>query len=141
MIEFGEVIHAKYRVKGEPDDNDRSKCGGDLACTKRLDQEEAYQYASSSSYNCRLADTRYNDFEALHSPKDRLGWRQDSVRHDHRHGEDTDDPEHCFGKYAVLQSATQMTTTAFEIKRDKPFHLYQRRFPWVTIRDVGLEPN
>ena len=102
MVEFGEVIYSKYGVKGEPDNNDRSKCGGDLACTKRLDQEEAYQYASSSSDNRRLADARCNDFEALHRPKNRLGWRQDSVRHDHRHGEDTDDPEHRLGEYAVL---------------------------------------
>ena len=102
MVEFGEVIHSEYRVEGEPDDNDRSECSGDLAGTKRLNQEEAYKYASSGSHNRRFADAGGNYFEALHRPKNRLGWRQDSVRHDHRHSKDTDDSEHSLGEYAVL---------------------------------------
>lgn len=79
MIEEYQIVDSKSGIEPEPDYDNRSKRHGDLCGAEWLNQKEENKNCACGSDNSRFGDIRFDNVEALHSTKNRLGWTKVDV--------------------------------------------------------------
>lgn len=139
MIVPCQIEDTKAGVEKQPDNDDGRKRGSELAGTEGLDQEQDDQYARSCPDHGRFSDIWNDHIETLYRTKNGLSWGQNAVRHDHRHGKNTNRLEQSPSECTVLDSTTKSAARALQITGAEPLQLYQGCFTRIAVRDVELQ--
>lgn len=104
-----QVVDTKASQQSQPDDDYRGEGRAEFGSAKGLDGEEKDQDGASDTNNNTVADIWCRDVQTLDRAKNRLRRSEDAIRHDHRDGQDTDDPQQDLQERAPLDDVPDVT--------------------------------